>query len=466
MSLRPPFDPDMWWHLKTGAYIWQFGLPYQDPGFAYTTSSNLWITHEWLTELLMIGIYQIAGLIGLALTFAALITGAFFLLYRVSDGRPYAAGLATLWGAAAALPFFGTRPQMINILGGAVVIYVVEQVRHGRINDKWLWALIPLIIVWVNMHGGFLLGIAILGVYLVGEGVARLLGRSATQTLSFNGLMTLFLVTVLSAAASLINPFGFQMLTYAYETTLTSEAMQTFIVEWHSPNFQTPIFWLFGSLMIGIWVVMVFSKRPVSLTELLFILGTTYAALQSKRNIPIFAIVTVPIMARHLVGVFENTPWFSLVSGGEVSPPPNRRLKLLNNFLGGIIFAAALGYVVTETIQYPESVAESLPTEAITYIKDNDVDVIFNEYAWGGYMIWQEVPPFIDGRADLYGDEFFEKYMRTYQIRADWQDALDSYGVKHVFIRVDSPLDVLLQAAPDWQTIYRDETAVIFKRRS
>lgn len=466
LALRPPLDPDMWWHLKTGSYIWQNGIPFHDPSFSFTAANHVWITHEWLTELLMIAVYQLGGLGGLSLVFAAVVAVAFFLLFGASDGRPYVAGVATLWGMAAALPFFGTRPQMINILGGAVVIYIVEQVIHGRLHHRWIWSLPVLILVWVNMHGGFLLGLVIMGVYVAGGLLHRLLGSDTYDRLQPAEWKYLATATAVGVGTSLINPFGVEMLTYAYETTLSSEAMQTFIVEWHSPDFQKPIFWLFGSMLLGSWITMVFSKRPVTFTDLLFLVGTSYAALTSKRNIPIFVIVAVPIVARHLVSIFEGSRWAGLARGEQSNAVSSRLMERVNVALAVIIAGLGSIYVLSELTTYENRVFETLPVDAVSYIALNDVDRIYNEYSWGGYLIWRDIPTFIDGRADLFGDEFFELYMRTYQLESDWQDPLNRHDIQHIFIRADSPLDVLLKSTDSWKPIYRDDIAVIFQRNS
>ncbi len=465
-SLRPPVDPDMWWHLKTGEYILENGIPYQDPPFSFTAVDNEWITHEWLTEIGMIGVYRLGGLAGLAIFFAAVVTGSFYLLYRVSDGRPYTAGFVTMWGVTAALPFLGTRPQMINLLGGAAVIFIVEQVRAGRIAARWLWSIPLLIVLWVNMHGGYLLGLAIIGVYLVGDGLQHFFFTDQYDGFSWSEWGVLAGVAVAGTFAALINPFGIQMWTYAYETTLTSEAMQTYITEWRSPDFQLTYFWFFGLMMIATWVAIAYSRRPVTITDLLFIIGTSYAALSSMRNIPIFVLVAIPIMSRHVVGSLETTVWYPTISGKRPETPPAPRIKIINGVLAAILCLAAAVYAINELQSISEAVEENFPVAAVQFIEENNLERIYNEYAWGGYLIWRGIPTFIDGRADLFGDEFIHLYMQAFRQQPSWQEPLDIYDVNYVLIRFESGLDTLLNASPDWQPIYQDEMAIIYQRQS
>ncbi|MBK7178833.1 MAG: hypothetical protein IPH82_16920 [Chloroflexi bacterium] len=115
IAVRETLDPDMWWHLRTGEYILQAGIPRHDV-FSFTVPDHEWLTHEWLSQVFMWSVYRVGGLPGLMVVFALLTAVSFFLVYRVSAGRPYLAAFVVLLGAFASAIVWGVRPQIFNTL--------------------------------------------------------------------------------------------------------------------------------------------------------------------------------------------------------------------------------------------------------------------------------------------------------------------------------------------------------------
>ncbi len=469
-SIRVPLDPDMWWHLETGKYIIENGIPYQDPPFSYTMEGKEWITHEWLTDIMMYWIYDSMGLLGLGFIFALFITISFALLFYASEGQPYIAGLMTFWGIASSLPFLNSRPQMFNILWGALVIYIVEKVKRKELGSLWLWSIPLIILIWVNMHGGFLLGIVIMGVYVVGDGAQWLLqgAREEGEGLTWEQVKILTLATIASFFIALVNPHTYQMWTYAIATTLTSEAMQEVISEWQSPNFHFGYFWIFGFMFFASWLFATYSKRRFSWTDALFIIGTGYASFQSQRNIPLFVLVAVPIMSKHLLGIFQGTSYYKILSGEQAERYLSPQMKLVNWVVLLAMIAGATAYGFDEFGDMQEQLDSSFPIASIDYLEAEGLadKRIYNEYAWGGYFIWRGIPSFIDGRADLFGDEFIYLYMGTYNGGPNWEQLLNDYDIELILIRKNSPLSVLLQTSPNWELLYEDHNTHIFEPQS
>ncbi|MFK7804598.1 MAG: hypothetical protein AB8G95_23380 [Anaerolineae bacterium] len=463
-SLRVAHDPDLFWHLKTGEYILENGIPYEDPDFTFAASGREWITHEWLTQVLMITAYnQLGGLYGLSILFALIVALTFGMLFWASDGQPYLAGFAAFWGISASIPFLNARPQMFNILFGAWIILVTEQVRRGRWSIRWAWSFPLLFLLWVNMHGGFLLGFVILGVYVVGEGIQHILSGEREGGLNWRQLQTLAAVGIIGFLLTIINPNGYKMWLYAFET-LTSDAMRDTITEWQSPNFHVRIFWFFGFMVMGTFFAMILSKRPVLWTDALFIAGTTFAGLQSVRNIPLFSLVAIPVLSRHLLGAFVDTPWYPMLSGQTPDTAPNKMINRISWFAVGLVL---LGIVVfsVEQLGYTEEVIQAeFPVAAVDWLEDEGLTQsrIFNEYVWGGYLIWREVPVVIDGRADLYGDELIYFYMQTYTRQNNWREPLDQYNIDYILINANGGLRTLIDEAEEWEPVYEDDLAIIY----
>ena len=463
-SIRVARDPDLFWHLKTGEHILENGIPYEDPDFSFTAVGREWTTHEWLTQIFMITAYErLGGLYGLSILFALIITLTFGLLFWASDGKPYLAGFATFWGIAASIPLLNARPQMFNLLFGAWIILVAEQIRRGRWSIRWAWTFPLLFLAWVNMHGGFLLGYVILGVYVVGEGLQLIFSGERENGFSWNQLQTLTLAGIAGFLISRVNPNNYRMWLYAFET-LSSNAMRDTILEWQSPDFHVGVFWYFGFMVMFTFFTMIYSKRPVLWTDALFIAGTTFAGLQSIRNIPLFSIVAIPVLSRHLLGLFEGTAWYPLFSGQTADSAPNRMMSSLSWFVLVLVF---IGLIVfsTEQLGYTEEIINrDFPVAAVDWLKSEGLDEarIFNEYGWGGYLIWREVPVFIDGRADLYGDELIYFYMQTYTQQPDWREPLNAYNVEYLLLNSNGGLRTLIDEVEEWRPIYEDELAIIY----
>ena len=175
LAARNVTDPDVWWHLKTGQYIADHkSLPHTDP-FSYTRAGQPWVAHEWLSELLMYNLLRTTRWGGLIVIFAAVLTAAFWFLYLRCGPASYVAGVATLCAAWATAPVWGIRPQVLSLLLTSLWLLILE--RSER-NLKLLWWTLPLTLLWVNLHAGFALGLALSALFLAGEWIERAPGHS------------------------------------------------------------------------------------------------------------------------------------------------------------------------------------------------------------------------------------------------------------------------------------------------
>ena len=463
MAVRETLDPDMWWHLRTGQVILDSGVPKQDI-FSFTVPDNQWIAHEWLSEALMWVNFQIGGLVGLMLLFAAIIAAAFLLVYFRCQGRPYLAGFIILLAALASAPLWGVRPQMFNLLFSAAFVFLLEGFKDDKIGRKWLLLLPLLTLVWANLHSGYLLGIVLVGVHILGESASNLMGSRRERGLDWSEIRWLLLMALTSILAAALNPNGPALWVYPF-FTLGSNAMQRYIQEWQSPNFHLREFWPFAALAIaGVASWLISQKRP-SLTDGLLYGGTAVAGLISARHIPIFAVVAPPIICRHLVIGLIGTRLFPFVSNRE----PERRngfFTALNWILLLILGAGALFWIARIAAKNEAKIADRFPIGAVEFLRENGLDGErgFNSYNWGGYLIWEGIPVFVDGRADVYGDEFLHYYRRTFDLSGRWQEPLDDFAVEYVLVERFNPLVTLLRSSQAWRDVYQDDVAAIFIR--
>lgn len=458
LATQEILDPDLFWHLRTGQLILETGsIPTNDP-FSYTIPHRPWTTHEWLSEVILYAIYSLSGQEGLILFFAGIITVAFGLIYWLSPGKPYIAGLVTLLATLASAIAWGVRPQMFSLLLTAIILAALEGYRQGK--ERTLWLIPPLMVLWVNLHGGYLLGLALLGIYLGGAVISRWLQKESGP------IRPLALAFVASLVATLFSPHGPAILVYPW-ITLTSPTMQSYIIEWQSPDFHQNQFLPFALLILLCIPSLAFSQKRPTATELLLLLAFGYASLRSARHIPLFALVAGPIISRHLEHFARSKGWTTLFSTTANRTRPG--FALLNWITLLIVILGATLKINTSLTNNAAAQSKFFPVAAVDWMQSEGISGrIYNLYEWGGYLIWRLYPQqqvYIDGRADVYGDAFIEEYLDAYRMREGWLEPLQKYGVDLVLLDRVSPLANHLQADAAWERVYADDLAVILVKR-
>ncbi len=450
MASRNVTDPDLWWHLKTGEYIAQHGsVPHADP-FSYTRAGQPWVAHEWLTDLLLYALHRATGMAGLIAVFAAILCASFFLLYLRCGPSPYVAGIAVLCAAWATMPVWGVRPQVISLLLTSLWLLILE--RSER-NSKLLWWTLPLTLLWVNLHAGFALGLALSALFLIGEGIELCRAQSARHSTRLRFAAFILLLDLLIVP---LNPNGVRLFVYPIET-LRSAAMQNYIAEWASPNFHHAEYLPFLVIVLATIAALAWSRPQLRLRDLLLLLASLYAGLCSIRMIPLFALVAIPVIFRRIGSL-------------RTQQSRNIRKSVTRPLLNGVIILAMAVFAavhLTRVIQQePQAEAQHFPTRAVAFLETNPPNHIFNHYDWGGYLIWKLYPTtrvFIDGRADVYGEQFLNQFADTYQLRDDWREPLQRWNVDTVLIPPDSALATGLRNSPGWTVAYEDSQAIILK---
>jgi hypothetical protein len=450
LTARNVTDPDVWWHLKTGRYIAEHrSVPHTDP-FSYTRAGAPWVAHEWLTDLLLYQLLRTTGFGGLIIVFAVVLCAAFFLLYLRCGPDPYVAGVAMLYAAWATEPVWGVRPQVLSLLLTSLWLLILERSERNR---KILWWTLPLTLLWVNLHAGFALGLALSALFLAGELVERVLGSSPQ---SASRLRIAALVLLLDLLIVPLNPNGLRMFSYPIET-LQSTAMQNYITEWASPNFHHAEYWPFLLVVMGTFATLGWSRREVRPRDLLLLLVSLYSGLYSIRMMPLFVLIAVPLICRRLT----DRP--------TSQSQPVRRPSAFAPWLNGAIMAAMVVFAGVHAAQVikrqPQAEMQSFPARAVAFLQTHPPSgPIFNHYDWGGYLVWKLYPAtrvFIDGRADLYGERLLNQFADTYQFKGAWQQTLQQWNIDTVLVPASSALGTGLRSSPGWRVAYEDSQAVV-----
>jgi hypothetical protein len=456
-TARPATDPDLWWHLRTGQWMVENRqIPHTDP-FSFTRNGSPWVSHEWLSELLLFGLWLSTGWAGLIIFSAIVTTAGFMLLFWRCAAPPHWAAAATVLGALASAPAWGVRPQMFTFLLASLWLWLLERSE----SRPWLLLWIPAsFLLWLNLHAGFALGLALLlayGIGLIWEGLA---GETEWRLVRPHALRLLLTMGACFALVPL-NPSGAQLYRYPLDV-LRSGEMRAFIVEWHSPDFHQRLY--LPLLLVILTLLFAFASplvrpRPRIIVPLL---GAFFAAIDAVRHIPIFVLLAVPVIAT----AFHDRHRPSISSPARTVPGlinlgiPVIVVVMMAIFTGAEWTKLARDQAAAETKMYPTNAVDQLASLQAP-------DRVFAYYDWGGYLIWRRYPTakvFVDGRADLYGPDLLRQFQSVMQLRPGWQKILDTWSVTTIVVPSSSALTQALALDHSWQAPYKDSRATLFLR--
>jgi len=440
-AIQPVSDPDFWWHLTTGNWILgHHAVPHQDL-YTFTVHDHRWITHEWLSEVLMSALYAIGRLPLVSLVFGAVTATGFLLVYRAIDRRVnfVIAGLALALGVAAANPIWGPRIQMITFALTALTYLWVKRFCEGR--SRALYLLPAIMLLWVNLHAGFVLGYAILGIALFVEGVRYLVRRPGAMPLP--RLRAMAAILAASVAVAIVNPNGWDIYLYPFQTGGSPE-QQRLIVEWFSPNFQMSQIWAFEAMIFLIIGGLALARRIEPRQFLLLLVGLGLA-LHSVRNLSFFMLVSVPALADYTQQARER---ISLRWPRRV-PKTTPVTFALNVLMIALVLAIVAAASVPSLVQRVDGklMARDFPIKAADFLVQHPPPGhMLNVYGWGGYLIFRldarrtTQPVFIFGDAALDGDQLLRDYDHLQSLGLDQAQLFERYQINWVIFHSNDPI--------------------------
>jgi hypothetical protein len=466
MTARSAVDPDLWWHLRTGQWIVETGhVPRSDP-FSFTRAGQPWVSHEWLSEVVFYELWKRGGAQALTVFSAIVTTAGFMLLYLRCPGKRHWAAAATAFGALAAAPSWGVRPQMFTFTMASLLLWLVEA---GENRPKLLLWIPPLFLLWVNLHAGFALGPALLLAYGVGLVAETAVGHASWKEARPIVVRVLFLILACLALVPL-NPSGAQLYRYPFDT-LRSPGMRSFIVEWFSPDFHQSLYQPFLLVWLLILIALASSRSRLRGRVMVPLIVTSFAALDAVRHIPIFVLVALPVIAAALP-VARNDRDFSKIVRHGTPRSLSLSLRFRPFFNVAVVFLMAVFALVKWThLAHHQSTreAQQFPQKAVAFLQASDQPSrLFAYYDWGGYSIWNLYPQyrvFVDGRADLYGDDLLHQFKTAVELRTGWRAVLDNWKVETVVVPPSCALAQGLLLDNHWKTAFSDPKAIILIRK-
>jgi hypothetical protein len=458
-------DPDFWWHLRIGQWMVEHGrLPSQDL-FSYTVSSHVWTDHEYLTEILMWLTYSTLGLTALCIAFGLLTWAGFWLIFMQVRRQPFVfIGVGLAIAAVAGSPIWGPRAQMITFALSCLELYWLQGYLAGRSRAINLFPLV--MVLWANLHGGWVIGFVWLGVALVAELMSWAWDQdNPAHRMHVRRLAVIGLASAVAVAAT---PHFLSLYPYPFQTQ-GSEAQQRLIVEWASPNFHDLFLRPFEAMVF--LVIAGFALRRPTLYQFLLTAIALFLALQSVRNVALFVAAATPVM---ITTYGEWWKEFAAARKWTYDLPPRRPFAVITAVV--LIFIALITTLrIANNVSpaHQQSMdAESYPVAAADWLAAHPQigTRMYNQYGWGGYLANRFYPDqnrrvFIFGEAALMGDQLLNEYQDVQTLRPDWKQVLDRYGVDYIIYNKDAALSNVLATQPEWTLVYEDKVAVIYIRR-
>jgi hypothetical protein len=434
-------DGDTYWHLATGGWMLaHHQVPHLDP-FSFTHGGQPWVAHEWLSEIVMTLVWRAADWTGIVVLFGlAVALSMALLLGRLSRWMgPIALGvtawlvLGCLWVGLFTRPHLLALPLMIFWTGR-----LIDARAEGKAPPLWLAALL---VLWANLHGSFVFAALVAAPLALEALVER--WRDPWPVVRDWGLFA-----AACLAAVLVTPNGVEALIYPFQI-MTMKTLDG-IIEWLPPDFRTMTTFQ-AALLITLFVCLV---RGVKLQffRAVLVLFILHMALQHQRHEPVLALI-VPLFLAEPIGR----------SFGRQAPRP-----LGSPTLPAALFAVAVLAMVVVRAEDPVTRPDAVntPKTALAHVPAAlQAQPVLNTYSFGGYLIFRGVRPFIDGRADMYGDDFFSRHIRLMRgDAAEFDKAVAQYHLTWTILQPKEPLVRQLDAKPGWHRLYADRWAVVHVR--
>jgi hypothetical protein len=461
---NPLWDPDFFWHLRTGQYIATHGEIPQEDSFSYTTAhgetlrKKVILGQYWLSQVIFFFVWKHAQAGGIIMLRAMLLLSTLLTMYFLIRKKvdPLLASVFLFISGNVFVYFTGERPQLFSFLGTALLIFLIERFRE--LKGRTLYALPPLMLVWANLHGGVILGDVLLFIYVASEGVKFLSGRDPMQKRDY---LRLILWGGAAIVASLVNPNTYHLFAafYQFSDSLSHKMSTEFLSPLTMAFKYKKIFW--GHLVILLMTPFLLAARGKKMDiSHLAVISFLYAISLVSARFMIFLGIAFPLLA---------------VYAGDLIRDRFQRIRVWVG-VGLIVFlCSALWGKGMPSFR----IHESYPGEAVAFVREaRPKGNIFNYFDWGGYLMaaLPEYPVFIDGRGldegvQLKYNLILNGSTMKHADKYEWETLLDNYGVNIVLL----PLydfttgerirlaDILLHS-PGWRISYSDAKSVVFLR--
>lgn len=444
-------DSDSFWQIKIGQWILDHGaLPYTD-FYSFTRTGASWISTSWLSQVLFAFSYaqwDWAGPVILTAIGMALTAAVFVYLLDAHIEAPRAVLFAML-ALLLSIHHVLARPHILALPVMVAWVGLLMSAADRRSAPSWYW--LPLMALWANLHGGFVLGLALIGP----------ISLEAVEHAEKGQRLSLFLRWVLFGIAALIasccTPYGWRTLMGATNILGLGELL-TLIFEWMPPSFAT--FTAFEGALLGLIAFGYYRGLVLSAPRIFLILFLTWSALTHVRSIEAFAFLVPLVLAKPLGKMFPRPP----LDAAGADRWPARTVTVT-----GALMILAASWTTTALYMSHHRFTFTMtqtPVAAADLLEKLGAKRIFNAYQFGGYLISRDIPVYVDGRAELYGEKFVMDFFKATEGKKPelLPRLLDESKIDATILVADAPGPQMLDQLKGWKRIYTDDIAVVHVR--
>jgi hypothetical protein len=437
----PLRDSDIWWHLANARILTTTHSFIRVEPYSFSVAGQPWVNPEWLSEMpFWIG-YRTLGLTGIYLvTVIALCANILFVYWRSYLKARHAGaafGIAVL-GFILMTINAGPRTILIAYLALSIELAILEATERGK--TRLLWLLPPLFCVWINLHGSWIIGLFLLGLYILCGLFSFKSGVFDQEPFSSRDRNRLILVYLVSAALLLVNPYGWRLVWNPFDILLNQKQNLSVAQEWQPLNISTGAgmaAWLCIALMI---VANCIRGRKWKIYELAFLFFAWFEAFNHIRFTFLACLLIIPMLTVDVARSF-------------CSPPDEKTIPAMNALFVAAVVGIIAYFFPTEA-RLQKSLAAQYPLQTIAAIQPSWRT--FNQDALGGIMDFDSKPTFFDTRYDTFEHHgvLADNLGIVHLLRP--LNIFDKYRIDHVLIHADSPLSFLMESAPGWQVLRRE----------
>jgi hypothetical protein len=466
-------DGDTGWHIRTGEWIWQHkAIPTTDL-FSFTKPHELWFAWEWGWELIFAGIHHFWGLGGVAfasVVILCVVSALLFRLIRWYSDNDFLALAFTAFAMFGSVIHWLARPHLISWLFVLIFAHVILSVEKG--NTKALFWLPALMLLWVNLHGAFFVGILMLLTGAVGEVLGVLFSAEPFWKTAWMRARSYLGCALVCSAVTFINPYTWKLHWHVIHYVRDSRLLDN-ISEFQSISFHgTQSLPFECMLVLGVGAAFWCGSRK-QFSAALSILLWAHWGLLCGRNIPIFLLISAPFtacMTRELLVKVSAIQRFGYT--GSAAANISRDFQSLDRWprlhlvsLAALI-VVAFGFVWEKPGFEAQFNPKNFPAGALPFIKAAKFSRLFTTDQWADYLVYHLYPAqqtYMDGRSDLFGADFAERYRNIMNARHDWEGNLLDDRIDAVMLRPDIPVVSALKESKNWQLLFDNGSVVIFR---
>jgi hypothetical protein len=438
-------DSDTYWQMAVGQWILDHQAMPRTDIYSFTKAGEPWTSSSWLAQVLYALSYNLAGWTGPVLLAASSIA-ATFALFTFILGRRIPAGyaVAVAWAVLVlSMGHFLARPHVLVL--PIMLVWasgLMSASGRGEAPSPWL---LPWIALWANLHGGFVFGLVLVGAF--GLDALWNADRVARRSLALRWAA----FGIAAVVACRATPYGWGSILAARKILDLGELLHL-IYEWMPANFSR-----FGAFEMAILALIggaLYSGVKLSPPRIALVLGLLHMALSHVRNIEIFALLLPIVVLAPVASQFALRPAWRARSF-----PPAPVMATVLCLLGGWTWLLAANAAFAP----PESQS---PAAAVDALKAHHPKRVLNDLPFGGYLIWRQIPVFVDGRAELYGEAFDVAYYRAMQLKDvnQFLEMLGKWKIDAVLLTPNTPAASLLDHVGGWRRAYADGNAVLHVR--